>query len=384
MPVQLSMLLTNRQRDLSANPEGLVTFTPETFAAAKESGKPMLVKFFAPWRTHCKKLAPTYEELAQEFIANKDIIISEVNCNDQRPLCTDHGIRGFPTILEETDSKLSVLQKKADSGDSSSQLLLGIYYSDTLKNNSKAYNWFLVSAEQGNTIAQYKVGDCMIYGKGTNKDSVAGFKWIKKAASKGYSEAQLLVSTCYYSGEGIKRSTQLGFEWLMKAAQQGNIKAMNGIGLCYMNGLGINSDIKEAIMWFSKVVDKGNRSSLLPLGECYLKTGQKEKAFETFLKSANLGCGKSQMIVAEMYMNGDGVEQDEDEAIVYLEKAAALGNKGAVEKLERIRNEQTKVEEYLKAVKNKKSGVNTMGIVFWITCAVVALGSVFLYQFLTN
>ncbi|EDR23350.1 protein disulfide isomerase, putative [Entamoeba dispar SAW760] len=84
---------------VSANSEGLVSLNPDNFKTYQNSGKTLLVKFFAPWCGHCKRLAPTYEEVAQAFAENEDVIIAEVNCDDHRELCQEHGIRGFPTVL---------------------------------------------------------------------------------------------------------------------------------------------------------------------------------------------------------------------------------------------------------------------------------------------
>ncbi|KAI9317131.1 thioredoxin-like protein [Dichotomocladium elegans] len=80
-----------------ANPEGIsIDLDRAALAAAKASGQPWFVKFYAPWCGFCKKLAPAWVEMAKDL--KHQVNVGEVNCDMQRDVCTKNGVTGFPTL----------------------------------------------------------------------------------------------------------------------------------------------------------------------------------------------------------------------------------------------------------------------------------------------
>jgi thioredoxin 1 len=79
------------------------------------SDVPVLVDFWAPWCAPCRMLAPTLEELAQEYAGR--IKVFKVNTDELPILAMQYGIRGIPTVIlfvdgEPADVKVG-LQPKA-------------------------------------------------------------------------------------------------------------------------------------------------------------------------------------------------------------------------------------------------------------------------------
>lgn len=61
------------------------------------------IKFFAPWCGHCKRLAPILEKFSDsEYVLNSKsprVLIGEVNCDEEKSLCNEYGITGYPSLL---------------------------------------------------------------------------------------------------------------------------------------------------------------------------------------------------------------------------------------------------------------------------------------------
>lgn len=47
---------------------------------------------------HCKKLAPDWEKLAEDWSGHSVGLVAEVDCTVSKALCDANGIRGFPTL----------------------------------------------------------------------------------------------------------------------------------------------------------------------------------------------------------------------------------------------------------------------------------------------
>ncbi|KAJ4750061.1 Disulfide-isomerase-like protein [Rhynchospora pubera] len=78
----------------------VVELMPDNFQKEVGQDRGALVKFFAPWCGHCIKLAPEYEQLASYFKQVADtVLIAKVNCDENKDLCVDNEVTGYPTIL---------------------------------------------------------------------------------------------------------------------------------------------------------------------------------------------------------------------------------------------------------------------------------------------
>ena len=47
---------------------------------------------------HCKNLAPAYEQVADAFTGESDVIIAKVDADADRDLGSRFGVSGFPTL----------------------------------------------------------------------------------------------------------------------------------------------------------------------------------------------------------------------------------------------------------------------------------------------
>lgn len=61
------------------------------------SQTPVLVDFWASWCGPCRMLAPTVDQIAQEFAGRMKVV--KVNVDNEPALASRYGIRGIPALL---------------------------------------------------------------------------------------------------------------------------------------------------------------------------------------------------------------------------------------------------------------------------------------------
>jgi len=72
-----------------------VVLTDANFDQSIKQGD-WLLEFYAPWCGHCKKLAPTYEEVATTLKGK--INVGKVDCTTEKEVAERFGVRGYPTL----------------------------------------------------------------------------------------------------------------------------------------------------------------------------------------------------------------------------------------------------------------------------------------------
>lgn len=73
------------------------TFTDENVNEIIESGKPVVIDFWATWCGPCMALAPVIDELAEQY--EGQVVIGKYNVEDESDFSSDHRIMSLPTIL---------------------------------------------------------------------------------------------------------------------------------------------------------------------------------------------------------------------------------------------------------------------------------------------
>ncbi len=93
-------------------------------------------------------------------------------------------------------------------------------------------------AKQGDTNAQFDVGDLYSRGIEVEQDYSQAVYWWEKAALQEHAGAQTMLGFLYYSGDGVPKDIEKAKYWLRKAIENGESTAMELWGWLNLGELG--------------------------------------------------------------------------------------------------------------------------------------------------
>ena len=94
----------------------MMHFNMESFEAALNSGKLMMVDFWASWCGPCRMLSPVIESLDKKYEGKA--VIGKVNVDEEQELAIRYGVMSIPTVIffkngQEIGRKVGVMGDKA-------------------------------------------------------------------------------------------------------------------------------------------------------------------------------------------------------------------------------------------------------------------------------
>ena len=127
-----------------------------------------------------------------------------------------------------------------------------------------ALRLFRLLADDGNSAAQFGIGNMYDRGRGVSQDYAEARKWYRKAADQGFADAQYNLGVMFAKGRGVPHDDAEAAKWFRKAADQGEVAAQYNLGLMYTEGEGVPRDYAEAAKLFRKAADQPTPPTALP------------------------------------------------------------------------------------------------------------------------
>lgn len=180
----------------------------------------------------------------------------------------------FPEITVSTwqdqlsaNSSIEEITTKALAGDAEAQYRLGMacYYGKSIvKDESKAYQWWLQSATQGYPKAMHIMGVAYRRGIGVPKHAEKALAWFIKAAQQGRAIDQYIVADVYYEGRvNHVMDDALAIYWATHAARQGHPGALVLLAQAKLEGRGIPPNIIHAYILSKKAAEFDRNAEVL-------------------------------------------------------------------------------------------------------------------------
>lgn len=202
------------------------------------------------------------------------------------------------------------------------------------------------SAEAGSPIAQFMLGKEFISGIKRKKDVDRGFELIEQAADNDHIEAELYLANAYKRGRGVQRNENKVEYWLERAYLNGNPEAaikLANILLDKVNRQNIlienqenflgNADNTELCYEIKDMIDYACErevvNAMVVSGLLFMYGGINDEVFPVdyeqgivmLKRAANKGSKEAMKAIGDAYMNGTGVECDENEAKLWYDLA---------------------------------------------------------------
>ena len=210
---------------------------------------------------------------------------------------------------------LAWIRELAELGDTEAQYELGDMHASgegVARDDSKAAEWFLRAAEQGNRLARFRLYADAIDGNANARERLSAF------AEQGNAEAQWMLGWSNVPGD-----KPAAVKWFRKAAEQGHARAQSKLADLLEDS---PADLAEAIEWLRRAAEHGDQVAQFNLAVSYqygLRGFPKDKAAAAgwWRKSAEQGDAFSQWKLGIIYAMGHGVSKDLEQAYAWLRAA---------------------------------------------------------------
>ena len=114
-------------------------------------------------------------------------------------------------------------------------MIVGLLLLTTLSGVHAGISWYVddcrVKAEQGDSGAQYNLGNMYRKGEGVLQDYKEAVKWYKKSAEQGHAKAQYNLGLAYVKGEGVLQDYVMAHMYWNIAAVSGDKSAIKNRGI---------------------------------------------------------------------------------------------------------------------------------------------------------
>ena len=200
-------------------------------------------------------------------------------------------------------------------------------------------------AEEGNEIAQYLIGSAYVEGRGVEPNLEEAVRWFALAADNNEKRSKEILAVEYLYGEkeySIEEK-RIGLKYLKEQADNGDEDAAINIIDIYGYGSieGIAADISKMIEAAEAYADRGNTYAIMALARTYDTLCNNKKVNDADYKDDTKAArwyqriviqenceyrDEASMCLANMYMEGRGVEANPESTTKYLKISAQCGN----------------------------------------------------------
>lgn len=265
---------------------------------------------------------------------------------------------------EQAWPAVEAITPAAEQGNARAQYMLGMYYyTFYCEEPYRFLTWMERAAEANDMKATKFLADYYRFicdNMEPEHRRLLGRKWLyrmidmlKKKADKGMVSAAKSLMNLYVQDrpddmtkeEG--RDTALAWyerliEILSAKAERGTARDKKNLADTLSYDLGVPEEIvnylpdrlDEATRLYEEIsVEQKDGTSYVVLAQTYNREGNEEKAFECYMKAAEMGYATAYYNVANAYLNGEGVKRDFDQAFKWFRKAADNGDTYAKLKL---------------------------------------------------
>ncbi len=170
---------------------------------------------------------------------------------------------------------------------------------------------------------------------------------VRPLVADGNPDAMAVLAHMFRHGLGVPQNYTRAYELDRDAAQAGVARSQNALGHALWAGFGTAQDTDTALFWFEQAAQSGAPEFQFDLAAALADRPQPdlEAAARWYSAAAAQGNAQAQANLGLLYLQGNGVETNEGEAVRLFREAAEAGNAQAQNNLGLLRVRGVGVEQ---------------------------------------